>query len=129
VLFIKSPSLSFTPYPLFQFYPQSCQGNFIKSQYSSTKCWNSAFNAQGSRVHNSMSCTGRSPVTIYVAAVGGGRRLGKRKEGMKLSLPPKLVGNLLVWVAASPGFYKISFPVTHLMPYYTKTGRSRPLIA
>jgi hypothetical protein len=33
-------------------------------------------------------------------------RLGKMKEGMKLSLPPKLVENP-VWV-----------PVTHLMPYY-----------
>jgi len=46
---------------------------------------------------------------------------GKRQEGMKLSLPPKLVEKL-VWVLR-----KISFPVTHLMPYYAKTGRSRPL--
>jgi hypothetical protein len=53
------------------------------------------------------------------------RRSEKRKEGMKLSLPPKLVGKL-VWVQ---NFVKISFPVMHLMPYYVETGRSRPLIA
>jgi hypothetical protein len=59
-------------------------------------------------------------VKIYVAA-------GKRKEGMKLSLPPKLVEKL-VWVQVIL-FCKILFLVTHLMPYYAKTGRSRPLIA
>jgi hypothetical protein len=50
-----------------------------------------------------------------------------RKEGIKLSLPPKLVEKL-VWVPVIL-FCKISFPVTHLMPYYAETGRSRPLIA
>jgi len=48
------------------------------------------------------------------------------KEGMKLRLPPKLVEEL-VWVPVS--FYKISFPVTHLMAYYAETGRFHPLIA
>jgi hypothetical protein len=43
---------------------------------------------------------------------------------MKLSLPPKLVEKL-VWVPVNL-FCKISFPVTHLMPYYAETGRSRP---
>jgi hypothetical protein len=38
------------------------------------------------------------------------RRSGKMKEGMKLSLPPKLVGKL-VWVPVI-SFCKISFPVT-----------------
>jgi hypothetical protein len=57
-------------------------------------------------------------VKIYVAAVKA-----KRKEGMKLNLPPKLVEKL-VWVPVI-SFCKISFPVTHLMPYYAKTGRSR----
>ncbi len=57
---------------------------------------------------------------IYVAAV-------KRKDGMKLSLPPKLMEKL-VWVLAI-SFCKISFPVMHLMPYYAETGDSRPLIA
>jgi hypothetical protein len=53
-------------------------------------------------------------------------RSGQMKEGMKLRLPPKLVEEL-VWVPVS--FYKISFPVTHLMAYYAETGRSHPLIA
>jgi len=39
-------SLSFTPYPLFQWYPQS---NEILLNIS-MKCWNVAFNVQGSRV-------------------------------------------------------------------------------
>jgi len=52
------------------------------------------------------------------------RRSGKMKEGMKLSLPPKLVGKL-VWVP-DISFCKISFPVTHLMPYYAETSRSHP---
>jgi hypothetical protein len=44
---------------------------------------------------------------------------------MKLSLPPKLVENL-VWLRVI-SFCKISIPVTSLMPYYAETGRSRPL--
>jgi hypothetical protein len=51
-LSINSPSLSppissaFTPHPLFQRYPQSKE--FLLNL--SMKCWNSAFNAQGSKV-------------------------------------------------------------------------------
>jgi hypothetical protein len=41
---------------------------------------------------------------------------------MKLSLPPKLVEKTRL----GP-FCKISFPVTHLMPYYAETGHTRPL--
>jgi hypothetical protein len=77
------------------------------------KCWNSAFNAQGSRV---------IIVVVQVTAV----KVLKEK-GMKLSIPPKLVVKL-VWGPAIL-FCKISFPVKHLMPYYTETERSRPLIA
>ncbi len=40
---------------------------------------------------------------------------GKRKEGIKLSSPPKLVEKL-VWVLVI-SFCKISLAVTHLMPY------------
>jgi hypothetical protein len=36
------------------------------------------------------SCTGRSSEKIYVAAVEAALR-GKRKDRMKLSLPPKLM--------------------------------------
>jgi hypothetical protein len=104
------------------------------------KCWNAAFNAQGWIVF-----------IIVVQVVGVGKiyvavvvqRPGKSKEGMKLSLPPKFPGNSkegmklsllpklvekLVWVPVI-SFCKISFPVTHVMPYYAGTGRSRPLIA
>jgi hypothetical protein len=51
-LSVKSPSLSppisspFTPYPLFQWYPQSSEILLNLSM----KCWYSTFNAQGSRV-------------------------------------------------------------------------------
>ncbi len=54
-------------------------------------------------------------VKIYVAQ-------GKRKEGMKLSLTPKLVEKLVRVPVIS--FCKISFPVKHLIPYYAETGRS-----
>jgi hypothetical protein len=57
---------------------------------------------------------------MFVAAVEA-----LSKEGMKLSLPPKLVEKL-VWV---PSFCNISFSVKRLMPYYAKTGCSHPLIA
>ncbi len=69
------------------------------------------------------SCTGRS--SENVCSSSGGAQ-AKRKEGMKLSLPPKLVGKKLVWVPGLFCFSKISFPVTHLMPYYAETGRSHP---
>jgi hypothetical protein len=55
-------------------------------------------------------------VKIYVAAVEA-----LRKEGMKLSLPPKKLVEKLVWVPVL-SFSKISFPVTHLMAYYAETG-------
>jgi len=89
------------------------------------KCWNSAFNAQGSRVIIVVVHVGA--VKIYVAAVEAARRSWKRKEGMKLSFPPKLVGKL-VWVPVI-SFCKISFAVKRLIPYYAETGWSRPQIA
>ncbi len=52
----------------------------------SMKCGNSAYNAQGSRLITVVVQLGA--VKIYVAAW---RRSGKRKVGMKLSLPPKLM--------------------------------------
>jgi hypothetical protein len=62
---------------------------------------------------NYNSYTGhRSSENIYVAAV-------ERKEGMKLSLQPKLVENLVPVPVIS--FCKISFPVTHLIAYYDET--------
>jgi hypothetical protein len=73
---------------LFQWYPQS---NEILSNLS-MKCWNAAFTAQGWRVFIIVVQVGAGK--IYVAAM---ERPGKSKEGMKLSLPPKLVEKL-VWV-------------------------------
>jgi hypothetical protein len=51
-------------------------------------------------------------------------RSGKRKQGMKLRLPPKLVENLF-WVPVIL-FCKIPFLIMHLMPYYAEIGRSHP---
>jgi hypothetical protein len=42
---IRKVILFFTPYPLFQWYPQSKEILLNLSM----KCWNSAFNAQGSK--------------------------------------------------------------------------------
>jgi hypothetical protein len=86
---INKVTLSFTPYPLFQWYPQT---NEILLNLS-MKCRNSAFNAQGSKVIIMAVQVGA--VKIYVAAVEALRK--KRKVRMKLNLPPKLVGKL-VWV-------------------------------
>jgi hypothetical protein len=90
-LSIKSPSVSppissaFGPsYPLFQWYLQS---NEIWLNLG-MKCWNSAFNAQGSRVI--IVVVQVRAVKIYVAAAQC-RRSRKRKHRMKLSLPPKWV--------------------------------------
>jgi hypothetical protein len=59
---IHKVTLSFTPYPLFQWHPQSKE--FLLNL--SMKCWNSAFNAQGSRVIIVVEQVG---VKIYVAVV------------------------------------------------------------
>jgi nicotinamide riboside transporter PnuC len=77
-LFVKSPSLSppipsaFTPYPLFQWYPQNKETWLNLSM----KCWYSAFNAQGSRVIIIVVQVGA--VKIYVAIV---EALGKKERG------------------------------------------------
>jgi hypothetical protein len=82
---LSSPSLwaSFPPppYPLFQWYPES-KDIFIKSQYEmlqlSTKCWNSAFNAGGSRLIIVVVQSGA--VKIYVAAVEALRKKERQDE-------------------------------------------------
>jgi hypothetical protein len=70
------------------------------------KCSNSAFNAQGLRVIIVVVKVGA--VKIHVAVVDASV---KRKDGMKLSLPPKFMGKL-AWVPV------ISFCKTFL-PSYT----------
>jgi hypothetical protein len=67
---ISKDILSFIPYPLFQWYLQS---NKILSNCN-MKCWNSPFNAQGSRVIIVVVQVGA--VKIHVAAV----EAVKRKE-------------------------------------------------
>jgi hypothetical protein len=67
------------------------------------KCWNSAFNAQGSRI--TIVIVHVTAVKIYVAAV---QALRRKKNGTKLSLPPKLVEKL-VWVPVI-SFCKLFIP-------------------
>jgi hypothetical protein len=68
-LSVKSPYLhpifgpAFTPYPLFEWYPQR-EKIWLNLNM---KCWNSAFNAQGSRVIIVVVQVGT--VKIYIAAV------------------------------------------------------------
>ncbi len=86
---VKSPSLSppissaFTHYPLFQWYPQSKKLLLNLSM----KCWNSAFNAQGSRVIIVVVQVGA--VKIYVAAV---EALRKKKRGDETQFTTKTGG-------------------------------------
>jgi hypothetical protein len=106
--------LSFTPYSLFAWYRQSKETLLNLNM----KCWNSAFNAQGSRVI--IVVVQVRTVKIYVAAV----EALKKKERQDEAKLPKLVEKL-VWDPVIL-FCKISFSVTHLMPCYAETGRSRP---
>ncbi len=62
---------------------------------------------------------------IYVAAVGS---LRKKERGDETQFTTKIGGKTSFGVLVV-SFCKISFPVTHLMPYYAETGDSRPLIA
>jgi hypothetical protein len=71
---IRKVTLSFTPYPLFQWYLQSKE-IFIKSQYEMLKL-RTRFNGQGSRVI--IVAIEIGPVNIYVTAVEALRKKGKR---------------------------------------------------
>jgi len=92
---VKSPCLhplfgpAFTPYPLFKWYPQSKE-NLLNL---TMKRWNSAFNAQGSRVIIAPVQVGA--VKIYVASVEALREKERQDEtqfttkiGGKTSLGP-----------------------------------------
>jgi len=85
--------------------PKCTNTNLVGGFYLWRKCWNSAFNAQGSRV---------SIVTVHVRAV---KTYVTGKDRMKLSLPPKL--SYFVFV-------RFSFPVTHLMAYYARNWPISP---
>jgi hypothetical protein len=79
-LSVKSPCFhpvygpAFTPYPLFQ---KELQSNEILLNLS-MKCWNSAFNGQGSRVTIVVVQVGA--VKIYVAAVEALRKKEREDE-------------------------------------------------
>ncbi len=92
--------MCFFPLSLFQWYLQSKEILLNLGM----KWWNSAFNAQHSRVIIVVVQVGA--VKIYVTAVQA--RSGKRKHRTKLSLPPELVEKL-VWVLVI-SFYKIFIP-------------------
>jgi len=88
------------------------------------KCWNLAFNAQGSRVIIVHVQVG---VKIYVAAL---EALRKKERGDETQFTTKIGGKFSLGPRLPViSFWKISFPVIHLMPYYAETGHSRPLIA
>jgi nicotinamide riboside transporter PnuC len=79
-------TLSFTPYPLFQWNLQSKESLLNLSM----KCWNSASNAQGSRV-----------IIVVIHVGGAGQNIcksswwcaqEKRKDRMKLSSSPTKIG-------------------------------------
>jgi hypothetical protein len=85
------------------------------------KCWNSAFNAQGSSVTIVSSCTGRSSENICSGSEGAQE---KGKRGWNSVYHQNWVEKL-VWVPVIL-FCKISFPVTHLMAYYETDSLSPP---
>jgi len=105
-LSIKSPSVSppiscaFTPYPLFQWYPQSKDILWNMGM----KCWNSAFNAQGSRIIIVVVHVGA--VKIYAAAV---QALRKKETQDENSVYHQNWWKKLVWVLVI-SFSKIFIP-------------------
>jgi hypothetical protein len=112
---IHKITLSFTPYPLFQWYPQ---GKEILLNLR-MKCWVSWFNAQGSRV----IIVVRSSENICSSSGSA-----QEKENTRWNSVYHQNWWKKVWVQSLP-FVKFSFPVTHSMPYYAEIDRSRPLIA
>jgi hypothetical protein len=80
---IRTVTLSPTPYPLFQWYLQSKEILLNLSM----KCWNSVFNAQGSKVIIIVVQVGA--VKIYVAAV---EALKKRERHDEIEFTTKIGG-------------------------------------
>jgi hypothetical protein len=71
------------------------------------------------------SCTGIGLVKIYVAAAAAE---ALRKKGNETQFITKIGGKKTSLGPNYIWFRKISFSVTHLMPYYAETGHSCPLI-
>jgi len=97
----KSPSLlpSLSP-------PIPSLSGISKVRNLSMKCWNSAFNAQGSRVIIVVVRVGA--VRIYVAAVEALTKTKERQDETQFKTRPKLVEKL-VWVPVT-SFRKVFIP-------------------
>jgi len=87
----------------------------------SIKCWNSAFNAQGSRV---IIVVGQEGSENICRTSGGAEEEGKtgwnsvyHQNWWKIQFGSEIFC-----------FVKFSLSVKRLMPYYAKTGHSRPVI-
>jgi len=78
---IHKVTFSFTPCPLFQWYPQSTEILLNLSM----KCWNSAYNAHGSKIIIVVVQVGG--VKIYVAAV---EALRKKERGDETQFTTKI---------------------------------------
>ncbi len=79
----------------------------------SMKCWNSAFNPQGSRVIIVIVLQVRA-VKIYVAAMEAPRKKERQDETQFIT---KISGETSLGLSYFV-FVKLSFPVMRLMPYY-----------
>jgi hypothetical protein len=104
---------AFTPVP---WYPQS---NEILLSLS-MKCWNSGFNAQGSRLL--IVIVWIVAVKIFCSSSGGAQEKGRNSVYYQNWWKTNFGSQLF-------RFVKFSFPVTRFMACYTETGSFRPLIA
>ncbi len=119
LVFTMSLGLLSPPYPLFGWGPQSKEVWFFNL---GMKCWNSAFNAQSSRVTIVVVQVGS--VKIYAAAAVEARS-GQRKERsqnrMKLSLPQKMMH---FWVSPPCILYICWEPIVNLMGTWWEQQKS-----
>jgi hypothetical protein len=83
------------------------------------RCWNSALNAQGSRV----IIVQVGAVKTYMQQWGGAQAKGTTRWS---SVHDQNWWKKLVWVPVILLCVLLSFSVTRLMAYYAKTGRFRP---
>jgi hypothetical protein len=113
-------SLCFHPYPLFDWYPQ-CKEILLNL---SMKCWNSAFNAQGSRVIIVDVQVGA--VKIYVAAV---KALREKERGDETQFTTKIGGKTSLGPSYFFRFVKCHSQLSIWCPIMAKLAVLAPLIA
>jgi hypothetical protein len=78
------------------------------------QCWNSVFNAQGSRV------------IILVVQVGAVQALREKETQDETQFTTKIGGKTNYFGSQSFPFVKFSFPVRRLMPYHAKLAIPAP---